>query len=369
MDKIFERLSSTLTPSRYFFRVVTAGLLIVILLSQFPWTEKLFVRILDFPDLRHQVGPDVSKKTGLDSTKLKVVNLGFGRAENVLVHVSVRQGNIGSYQIDSQELYKMKTTDLKGGVLDIWLDRLGSGASVDIELTGKLTGLTGKDFVTNTVMMSVVSDQGSSIPGIDPSKSFSGQVGTYKAKVTGVFSETRKIIWEAPSVQGIRNWISTRPMFAEMLKMGSKHEFQTVSLAALIIIFLIVIFLPDGFMLLIPLITGSIVWLFFDFQISAREAIVIAIIVFILYYVWGAIVAGGMEEPAGCFGGFGIWLVLNLVVGGIAALWYGDAMVSAKWVLGLTTVFITFIVIWIISGLSGEPKASKGNSRSQTTPQ
>lgn len=327
LGKILERLAS-FTPSRYLFRVVIAALVTIILVSQFPWTEKLLGRILNFPDLRHHISLGVSKEVGLDTARLTVVNLGFGIAENVLIHVSVRRGDIVGYQIDSQELYEMKTDDLENGMLDISLDRLASGASVYIELTGT-------EFVTNTVLLSAVSDQGSSTTTESPS--FSGQVDTYTTRMTVLFRKAGGNIWEAPSIREIRSKASGKPVF----RIVESQEFRTVGLAALIVIFLIVVFLPEGFWLIIPFITGLFVWLFFNLYIPTWWTVAVITIALLLTTALTEGIGGGVKIPAllgiSAIGGFFVW-------------WYWYDTMSINWILGLMTSFLTFIIILLMSG-------------------
>jgi len=338
---------------RGFLRFIVAILLLVFLASQLPLGEKILGRILNFPDLRHQVSVKISQDANrgdLDVASLRVVNLGFGAAENVLVHVNSQQGRIISYQVDSQELYQLKRADLGRGVFDFWLDRFASGASIRIELVG--TG-----FLTDTISLSAASDQGASLPLDLPS--FSGQVDLYTSEVSGLFRQAMGVIKETQSIREAKAWSSTKPVVLQILQILSSNEFKTVSLAALVLIILIVIFLPDGCLTYsISFITGFVVWLFFSFQIPALSAITLAIAFLIalsiLFGVMITIATGALE---GCLKVFGIALVLILAMGGVAVWWFWwdlDYPVSAKWILGPATSLLTFVIIVLSGGFQPE---------------
>lgn len=331
---------------RGFLRLIVAILLIVFLASQLPLGEKALGRLLNFPDLRHLVSVKKLETNGgsdLDAASLTVVNLGFGAAENVLVHVKSHQGHIASYGVDSQELYQIINTDLDSGVLEFWLDRFASGASIRIELVGT-------DFLTDTIMLSAASDQGASLPLDSPA--FSDQVDSYTAEVTGLFRQAREIINETQSIREVEAWSSTKPTVAQILHIVSSNEFQTVGLAALVLILLIVIFLPDGCLAhSVSFIIGFVVWLFFSFQIPTWLAIALAVALFVIL---GAIIAIGTRASEGCFVVLGIMLALMLVIGGIAVWWYWFTSVSAKWILGAATSLATFIVIALAGGFQPE---------------
>ncbi len=332
---------------RGFLRFIVAILLLVFLASQLPLGEKVLGRILNFPDLRHQVSVKISQDANrgdLDVASLRVVNLGFGAAENVLVHVNSQQGRIVSYQVDSQELYQLKRADLGRGVLDFWLDRFASGASIHIELVG--TG-----FLTDTISLSAASDQGVSFPLDLPS--FSAQVDLYTAEVSGLFRQAGGAIKETQSIREAKAWSSTKPVVLQIFQIISSNEFKTVSLAALVLTLLIVIFLPDGCLTYsVSFITGSVVWLFSSFQIPTWSAITLAMALLILLGVMLTMATGASE---GCLKVFGIALVL-LVIGGGAVWWYLYYFdtVSAKWVLGPATSLFTFVIIALSGGFQPE---------------
>lgn len=349
LGKIGEQLSS-LTPSRYFFRVIAAGFLIVILVSHIPSTRNLLGPILRFSDLRHQVNLSTPTDSFLDSARLSVFNSGFGSAKNVVIHVNVQDGVIVRYQVDSQELYEAKTIDLENGVLNLWLDRLASGAKVDIEIIGT-------NFATDTVSLSAVSDQGSSVTIDSPNPL--AQVDAYVPRLTRLFREAGEVFWQAPSMRGIKNRVSTTPALNRTLQVVRSDEFRTVGLAALIISCLIVIFLPEGFMLFIPFIAGFIVWLFFDFRIPTWW--IIAALTLIILFVILFIIAASDEMTRGKTG---LALFTILAVGSFGIRRYWNDTMSITWLISLATVFLTSIIIGVLALLS-EETGSKGSSRSQ----
>ena len=149
--------------------------------------------------------------------------------------------------------------------------------------------------MTDTLFLSATSDQGSSID-ID-SPSFLSQVDDYVTRVTTLFSKAGRIIGEASSVQKLRRWASSMPEVSESLLIIQSDEFQTVGLAALVIILLIVLFLPDGFVLVIPFMVGFVVWLFFDLAVSVVAAF--------LTFVAMAIVGAMSKKPTAAKGNSG----------------------------------------------------------------
>jgi hypothetical protein len=249
------------TPAKAALRIIAVALLVVLLVSQFPWMNSLVGRLLNFSDLRHRISLDETSESGLSSVRFEVVNQGFGKAENVVVHICAPGSNVTLDGVDSQELYEIRNTDPQRGVIDILLDRLTAGASIQVELTGV-------GFVTDTLSLSAASDQGSSI-SID-SPGFSD----YVKNTTELFSEAGRIVWEAPPVQELKRQASNTSGVSDLLLAFQNYEFQRVALAALIVIIVIVLFLPDEYMLLIPFILGFVVWLFFEIPTPGGEQIV-----------------------------------------------------------------------------------------------
>jgi hypothetical protein len=338
-DKASEKVvNRILNPKldRGFFRFITAILLIVFLVAQLPWVERLlWGKILNFPDLRHHSSLSTSGENNLASANLEVINLGFGTAREVLVHVHCGSGSIVDYHIDSQELYQIKNADLGNSVLDIWLDRLAPGASIRIELVA--TGLT-----TDSIQVSATSNQGTSIPTDLPS--FSGQTDDYVTKTIGLFSQVGQIIGRSQTAHEVKTWISSKTIPNQIYGIVRSPEFQTVVLAALILIVLIIAFLPDGWTIfLVPLITAAIVWLFFDFQIPTWWAITAAIIALMLCGIVIHVFVIDLRRLSGCE----ILLGLIFVIGCFGIWWYWHTTMSARWVLGIVTGLATFTILML----------------------
>jgi hypothetical protein len=269
----------------------------------------------------------MSSNEETDSASLTVANLGFGAATNVLIHVKTKHCQLAHYEINSQELYQERTADLDGGEFDFWLDRLGSGARVQIELIG--SGL-----ITDAISLSAVSDQGASST-ID-SLTFSGQAEAYRQRFTSVFGEAAIIIRESPAVQEMGDWVSAQPVLAKTIEIVASHEFQTVGLAALVVVFLIAIFLRDTYVLwLTSLIIGFVAWLFFDFYIPSYWLV--------LVLMGLAITAVSLSEMGDTFE---ILTALAILGGGLLAIsWYWNDTVSGRWIAFIVASLVTLVII------------------------
>jgi len=177
--------------------------------------------------------------------------------------------------------------------------------------------------------------------------------------VSGLFRQAIGVIEETQSIREAKAWSSTIPVVLQIIQIISSNEFQTVSLAALVLILLIVIFLPDGCLTYsVSFITGFVVWLFFSVQIPAWSAITLAIALLIaLLILFDVMITIATGAPEGCLTVFGMGLVLILVMGSIAVWWFWwdlDYPVSAKWILGPATSLFTFIIIALSGGFQPE---------------
>jgi len=324
--RIGERLSN-LTPNRFVFRLLAISLLLAILISRSSWVGRLASKLLNFPELRHRVSVDMPSNEEMASASLTVSNLGFGAATNVLIHVKTEQCHLAHYEIDSQELYQERTADIEGGEFNVWLDRVASGARVEIELIG--TGL-----VTDAISLSAVSDQGASNT-ID-SPTFSGQAEAYRQRLSGVFGEAAIIIKDSPPVHEVGDWVSARPVLAKTIETIASHEFKTVGLAALIVIFLMAIFLRDTYFLwLTSLIIGFVAWLFFDFHVPSYWLVLL---------LGGlAIVVIFLSERNSAFKILTAIAILGVVLLAVSRYWNGT--VSGRWIAGIVASLVTLVMI------------------------
>jgi len=199
---ILQQLQQRISLDRYLIRLIIVSLLIAFIASQFFWAGRLFARIWNFPELRHQVTIQSSPENNLDSAQLSIANFGFGAAKNVLIHINTGGVPIHSYRIDAQELYEIKTLDLKQGVVNIWLDRVTSGARVEITIEGE-------SLTQQRLRLSAASDQGTSIS--TEQQTFSDQVERFTGSTTGLFSEAWHIVINSEAVQGVSKWVSAKP--------------------------------------------------------------------------------------------------------------------------------------------------------------
>jgi hypothetical protein len=252
-------LQQRLNINRYLFRLIIVALLIAFVATQFAWAGRLFARVWNFPELRHRVEAPPSTVTGLNFAQLSVTNRGFGVAEDVLIHVNTRGSRIQWYQIDAQELYEIKTLDLGQGVIDIWLDRLTSGAQVQINIEGE-------NLSRERVALSATSNQGISAPY--EVETFSDQAKSYSGSAEGLFSKAWQIAINTDAVLNVLKGIPPDAPLVHFLNVIGSPEFQIVGLAILIpVLFVGIFFGYVHFLLVVFAGAWLLTWMFFD-QIS-----------------------------------------------------------------------------------------------------
>jgi len=321
--------------SRYLFRRIITGLLIAFIVTQVLWAGKLFARIWNLSELRHQVVVQPSSGDNLDLAQFSVVNRGFGPAENVFIHINTRGSHIRWHQIDAQELYEIKTLDLEQGVINIWLDRLASDAWVEITIRGENLSQDG-------IRLSAASDEGTSV-AIEQ-QTFTDQAQEYVGLITDFYSEAWYIVINSEAVQEASEWISTKPSLAGYLEVVKGNEFQKVGLAVLILVLIFGSFFRYGHFLLAVFIgTCFLILLFFDFDMEIQV-------------IWGIVPIAVVM-----IGGFIVWLfgddtnslilsLLLLLVGLIfLILGFWDVWVPLVWVMSVIVAGVVTFIVWLLA--------------------
>jgi hypothetical protein len=106
------------------------------LLSEFQATRDLLSGFVSIPDLRHQTVYllDFRAASPGPSERLlfKVSNQGIGPARDVLARLRIEEAAILEYQVLGDELHRVEAVNLKAGELDLWLERLASGAELQL---------------------------------------------------------------------------------------------------------------------------------------------------------------------------------------------------------------------------------------------
>jgi hypothetical protein len=319
--------------SKDLFRRIIIGLLIAFIVTQVLWAGRLFARIWNLSELRHQVVVQSSSGDNLDLAQFSVVNRGFGPAENVFIHINTRGSHIRWHQIDAQELYEIKTLDPEQGVINIWLDRLASDAWVEITIRGENLSQEG-------IRLSAASDEGTSVAIEQPT--FTDQAQEYVGLITDLYSEAWYIVINSEAVQEASEWISTEPSLALYLEVVKGHEFQKVGLAVLILVLVVGSFFRYGHFLLAVFIgTCFLILLFFDLEeIPAKLFIVPTAGMTVIFIVWWF-----REEIDSDWLILPLLLLLGLV---ILILRFWDAWVPLVWVLSVIVPgVVTLIVRWL----------------------
>ena len=340
---------SWLNIDKYLGRLIVGGLVIAFVASQFLWAGRLFARIWNFPELRHQLVLRSSENEGTSIASVTVSNLGFGAAENVLVHINSRGRAILSYNVDAQELYEVKSIDLENGVIDIWLDRIAPGARIEIVVEAQ-------QLSENSLRLSAASDHGTSM-SID-NKTFSDQIKGYVGTTTRLFEEAYEIVANSEAIQQVDTWITKHSDVASFLKVVSSDEFRTVGLALLLLTIVIGLFFSyKHFMFCVAAGAWFLTWIFFfDVRIPAAAVIIPVggvVGAFLLSLVYA-------EEDDATTAYFGILVVLVIM----ALVWrtWGQS-VSASAFVGLVVAFIMSLIIdW--AGIFKESKDKTNESDS-----
>lgn len=337
-------LQQKLTLDRFFFRLVITGLVIAFLVSQFSWAGRLFARIWNFPELRHCVALQPSSEDNMSTVQLSITNSGFGSAEKVLIHINAIDSQILRYQIDAQELYEIKTANLEQGIFDIWLDRLASGARVDILIAGE-------SLTPEKVRLSAASNQGSSLP--IEHDTFSDQVREYSGSTKGIFSQSWSIVVRSTAFQKASDWFSTKPFLVHFLEIVKGDEFHTVGLAVLIIVLIVGLFFSYKHFI-IAAVTGTwfLTWLFFFSVEIPIKWVTIPVGVLIAKVVWVWFDDYLDDDKLRI-----LLFALVLACLGFLILFFWNNSVSASWILG---IFASYVVVRIIDLAEILPPLSGG---------
>ena len=242
------------------FRVIGIMILATLLISKFPWINGLLARVLDTPDIRHNITVSYDSTNNQNIADIVVVNLGQVKADNVLIHFRIISGYLATYLVESQELYEERQIDLQNGAINIWLQRIAPGASVHLKVAGV--------FDVQNINFSATSDQGASISSELPS--FSSQVNTYSSSMMGIYEKTMTVIRNrAPSFQNkLAQWSQSIIGFSTLIELIKSDDFRTILSAVVLLSLFIALFLPKV-VWLIPFLAASGMFVIGNFEIKA----------------------------------------------------------------------------------------------------
>jgi hypothetical protein len=340
MKQLFE-ITEKIQPNVQFFRLLALMVIVSVIISRFPWMNALIARLINVPDLRHNViyQPIDGEITTM---RAEIANLGQVKADNVLFHFQSREGKIISFFLEAQETYEIQQQDFEHGILNMRLDRLAPGAGLFVEITGH--------FDQNQTYISVTSDQGTSINTDLPS--FSSQVQGYATSMTSLYDKTSALVKNnlPYDEHKIIEWGNKMQIigFSDLILFFQSEDFQTILSAVLVLSLLIGLFLPH-LAWLIPIIAALGIALIANFQLSLG---------FIIAIMWLCVLISFLpilprtirtsftmlkEQPKEGWYLFIFWLGAFMSP---FAFW--EKAVAARW-LALPTAMIVFYLLLLIS--------------------
>ena len=149
------------------------------LLSEFQVTRDLLSGIITAPDLRHQaiylLDSRAASPGPSERLLFQVSNQGIGPARGVLARLRIEGAAIQGYQVRSDELHRLEASDLQAGELDLWLERLASGAELQLYV------ITDRPVNNEQVHFSTAGEHG--LGRAQPAAYFPGSWQDYRAQV------------------------------------------------------------------------------------------------------------------------------------------------------------------------------------------
>jgi hypothetical protein len=319
-------------PDARFFRLIVVIAVLVFVISKIPWMNRLIARVINVPDIRHQVV--FQPVDGKTAAIVEVANLGYVKAENVFFHFQARNGTISDYFIESQDAYQIYQEDLENGILELTLARLAPGARFLVEVRGYF------DPDLNQTYISITSDQGRSISAELPSAE--NQVRGYVDAITTLYNDTLKLIKQnSPDTQRAIEWANRNIKgFPELISFLGSPDFKTILTAVALLSLLIGIFFPR-LTVIIPFIAAAGMALIANFFISLGFTIALTAILLLLPLLVAIINGKGTRDDFLIF----VIFVLFALGGTFYSL---DILVSAKW-LAIPAMLLTIYLLVFIS--------------------
>lgn len=150
-----------------------------LLLSEFQFTRDVLSGYVNIPDLRHRtvylLHPGAASDALTERLLLQINNQGIGPARDVLVRLRVEDTSIQEFQVLSDELHRVEAANLSQGELDIWLERLASGAELQLYV------VTNQPVNSGQVRFGTVSERG--MGRALPAEVFAGSWQDYREHV------------------------------------------------------------------------------------------------------------------------------------------------------------------------------------------
>lgn len=332
MTKQLFDLAEKVKLNAQFFRLLALIILATIIISKLPWINGLLGRVINIPDVRHNVSfSSIDSESSL--IEADVINLGQVKADNVLLHFQSRNGKIYNYFIESEEVYEIQHEDNENGQINILLERLAPGAEVHIELVGQ--------FVQDQTNFSATSDQGSSVSMDLPS--FLSQVQSYSTSVTSLYDKTATLIKnnipfdEQKAVQ----WGNSKIIgFPDLILLIKSDDFKTAVSATIALSLLIGLFLPH-LAWLIPIIAMLVILLLADFQISFGFLVAVTLVLYLPARLTEIDTSKDYNEPEFWYGPIALIIVVLFSI----LAW--DKSISARWLAIPVAALVAYLLALI----------------------
>lgn len=238
------------------------------LLSEFQVTRDLLSGFVNVPDLRYQTVYllDFRATTAGPSEQLlfKVSNQGIGSVRGVLARLHLEDAAIQEYQVLSDELYRVESSDLPAGKLDLWLERLASGTKLQLYV------VTDRPVNNEQVQFSTVGEQG--MGRARPASYFRGSLEDYRNQaLIEAAQPTEFILWARQ---------------AGLAQFWEDKYLPWVTLISAGLIFLLWLFV-DGLMALVAglFLTFLVTWIFVDANLPASTFIFI-LTLSLMFVLW-----------------------------------------------------------------------------------
>jgi hypothetical protein len=330
---LLKRLTDTLHINKWYLIAI-----FIVVLIQLPAALVSANRnLLNFSNLQHNIYWSDTIDSDSKSAIAIVSNSGFGFAEKVFIQIKSRGVSFDAYAIDSLELYDVKTLDKRDGILSIWLDRLGSGSYITIEISGS-------NLTESSIFLTVISNQGSSTLARFPDHVSQIQhAQNSSVNPLNPFEKAVNIIQKSPKTQNILKTVVRFRIFSAMNDIVKSDDFRTIISTNLAFSLLVGIFFGAR-RFVVSLIIGVwlALWITYDASVSANW-IFIPILMLILLYIIGFI----MNE-IDFVDNIKIILILSIIVLVICAflfMKFSSIPVSIHWITFMYLSFLLYIVV------------------------
>jgi len=338
----FFRIVDRVGPNPQFFRALAVLLGVGFVMAKMPWVNRVVGQSIGIADLRHSVIFEQVADERKGVLIVRAVNVGQKKAENVVVSIrgKSQENEFRDLNIDSDEIYKVVSSDLARQEIIIQLSRLAPGAEIACRVDGWFNR-------PESIKVSVVSDQGKSLSMDLPA--LNAQIHKYTQALEDLYARTFSLLrgkltplfYEMQIREYLREHIGG---FSAVERELLGKDFRTFFTAWLVVSLIIGLFFPRLIML-IPFAFASI-FLF----LSSKVAVGFIFVPFSLTVIIHSLVTSGAcisENSKGspwCLG-------LGIILVGVASLpliAMKAPLVSAKF-LFIPAFYIATLLLAVIS--------------------